>query len=89
MKLSLPEAEKKIFLQQNLSLLASKYGIDADKALIDQAKLWDNPTLITDQNIYAGGKWFAHGKDANGNQEGQIFIQVQQLIKTAASAASL
>jgi len=88
MKLSLPEAEK-IFLQQNLSLLASKYGIDADKALIDQAKLWDNPTLITDQNIYAGGKWFAHGKDANGNQEGQIFIQVQQLIKTAGKRGKL
>ena len=88
LNLSLPETEK-IFLEKNLSLLASKYGIDADKALIDQAKLWDNPTLITDQNVYAGGKWFAHGKDANGNQEGQIFIQIQQLIKTAGKRGKL
>ena len=52
LNLSLPETEK-IFLEKNLSLLASKYGINADKALIDQAKLWDNTTLITDENVYA------------------------------------
>ncbi len=81
-KLSLPEAEK-MFMEKNLSLLASKYNIDVNKALIEQAKLWDNPVLVTDQNIYAGNKFFAHGKDANGQVEGQYFIQIQQLIKTA------
>ena len=81
-KLSLPEAEK-MFMEKNLSLLASKYNIDVNKALIEQAKLVDNPVLVTDQNIYAGNKFFAHGKDANGQVEGQYFIQIQQLIKTA------
>jgi cobalt-zinc-cadmium efflux system outer membrane protein len=75
-RLSLPDAEK-IFLQKNLSLLAAKYNVDANKALIQQAKLWDNPYLVTDQNIY-DGKFFRHTSDA-----GQVYIQVQQLIRTA------
>jgi|KBSMisStandDraft_5_1062788.scaffolds.fasta_scaffold00044_18 cobalt-zinc-cadmium efflux system outer membrane protein len=86
--ISLPDAEK-IFFEKNLTLLAGKYNIDANKALIEQAKLWDNPFLITDQNIYADNKWFAHGKDVNGNPEGQFFIQVQQLIKTAGKRGKL
>lgn len=81
-RISLPEAEK-IFLQKNLSLLAAKYNIDINKALTEQAKLWDNPILVTDQNIYADHAFFAHGKDASGQLQGQYFIQVQQLIKTA------
>ena len=88
LSLSLPEAEK-IFFEKNLTLLAARYNIDANKALIDQAKLWDNPYLVTDQNIYANNKWFAHGKDANGNIEGQFFVQVQQLIKTAGKRGKL
>ena len=82
LRLCLPEAES-IFIKNNLSLLAAKYNIDANKALIEQAKLWDNPMLVTDQNIYANNQFFAHGKDANGQVTGQYFIQIQQLIKTA------
>lgn len=82
LRLSLSEAES-LFIKNNLSLLAAKYNIDANKALIEQAKLWDNPILVTDQNIYADNKFFAHGKDANGQVTGQYFIQIQQLIKTA------
>lgn len=74
--LSLPEAEK-IFLQKSLPLLAAKYNIDASKALVQQAKLWDNPVLVTDQNVY-DGKFFRHNAD-----NGQIYVQVQQLIRTA------
>lgn len=80
--LTLPEAEK-IFLQNNLAILAAKYNVDANKALIQQAKLWDNPMLITDQNIY-DGKFFRHNSDY-----GQVFIQVQQLIRTAGKRAKL
>lgn len=74
--LSIEEAEK-IFLQNNLELLASRYNIDANKALIQQAKLWDNPVLNTDQNIY-DGKFFQHNSNA-----GQVYVQVAQLIRTA------
>jgi cobalt-zinc-cadmium efflux system outer membrane protein len=86
-RLSLPEAER-IFLQKNLTLLAAKYNIDANKALIEQAKLWDNPVLSTDQNIYDGAKgdgaFFVHN-----STRGQIFIQVTQLIKTAGKRSKL
>jgi cobalt-zinc-cadmium efflux system outer membrane protein len=81
LRLSLQEAEK-IFLQKNLSLLAAKYNIDANKALIQQAKLWDNPMLNTDQNIYDGmkgdGKFFAHSAN-----RGTFYVQLTQLIRTA------
>lgn len=70
-----------LFLQQNLSLLANKYNIDINKALVDQAKVWDNPVLNTDQNVY-DGKFFRHTTE-NGQQYGQVYIQVQQLIRTA------
>ena len=75
-KLTLADAER-IFLQKNLSLLAEQYNIDINKALVEQARYWDNPVLNTDQNIY-DGKFFRHNKDF-----GQVYIQLQQLIKTA------
>ncbi len=78
---SLDEADKR-FLDSNLSLLAAHYNIDANRALIQQAKLWQNPLLSTDQNIYAGNHFFQHGKDYNGDPAGQVFIQLQQLIQT-------
>ncbi len=70
---------EQLFIQNNLTLLAAKYNIDVSKALIRQAKLWDNPVISTDQNIYdSQGKFFKH----DGNS-GQVYVQVMQLIKTA------
>ncbi len=42
--LRLNDAER-IFLDSNYQLLAQKYNIDAQKALIIQARLWPNPNL--------------------------------------------
>src|SRR5882724_6896585 len=81
-KLDLPQAEK-IFLQKNLSLLAAGYNININEALIKQAKLWDNPLLVTDQNIY-DGKFFRHD-----SENGQVYVQVQQLIRTAGKRTKL
>lgn len=78
--LNIPKAEE-IFLQKNLSLLSEQYNIDINKALVQQAKAWDNPVLNTDQNIY-DGKFFRHTTE-NGQHYGQVYIQVQQLIRTA------
>ncbi len=78
--LTVSRAEE-IFLQKNLSLLAEHYNIDIHKALIRQAKVWDNPVLNTDQNIF-DGKWFRHTSE-NGQAYGQVYIQVMQLIRTA------
>jgi len=75
-RLTLTEAEQ-VFLQKNLSLLAQQYNADISKALVQQAKYWDNPVLNTDQNMY-DGKFFRHNKDF-----GQVYVQLQQVIKTA------
>jgi cobalt-zinc-cadmium efflux system outer membrane protein len=78
LKVTFKEAEKS-FLDNNLSLLSQKYNVDAAQALVKQAKLWDNPVLSTDQNITdATHKYFDH----SGNN-GQILVQLSQLIKTA------
>ena len=82
LKITLQAAEK-IFLDSNLQLLAEHFNIQSAEALVAQAKKWDNPLLITDQNVYSNQHFFHHGKDAAGNEDGQIFAQVQQLIKTA------
>lgn len=82
LSLTLAQAEQQ-FLHNNLTLLAGHYNVDVNRALIDQARVWDNPVLTTDQNIYADGKFLRHGKDLYGQPQGQIFIQVQQLIRTA------
>ncbi len=75
---------EKLFLEKNLQLVAKQYDIEADKALIQQAKLWNNPTLNTDQNVYSNNKWFEHGTDPVTNAPyGQYYVQLQQLIKTA------
>ena len=79
---SLNDIDKR-FLDSNLNLLAAHYNVDANRALIQQAKLWQNPILSTDQNIYANNQFFQHGKDIYGNPTGQVFVQLQQLIQTA------
>ncbi|MFD0793050.1 TolC family protein [Mucilaginibacter litoreus] len=78
LRITSKEAEK-LFINNNLELLAQKYNVDASQALVKQAKLWDNPTLSTDQNITdAGKKFFDH---SNGG--GQILVQLSQVFKTA------
>lgn len=83
LRLSLPDAEKR-FIDSNLQLLAAHYNIDAQKALVQQAKLWDNPILSTDQVVSAGGQFLPYSKKLDdGTSMGQYSIQLQQLIYTA------
>jgi len=81
LSLNFQDAEKQ-FLTNNLQLLAQKYNIESNKALIAQAKLWDNPVLSTDQNIYDGGskKFFYHNSNLG---QGQVFVQLSQVFQTA------
>lgn len=85
---TIQQAEKR-FIDSNYLLLAANYNVDAQKALIQQAKLWDNPVLNTDQVIAANGKFFPYGKNPDGSYSGQYYIQVQQLIKTAGKRGKL
>jgi cobalt-zinc-cadmium efflux system outer membrane protein len=78
LRISFKDAEK-LFLENNLSLLAQKYNVNASQALVQQAGLWDNPVLATDQNITDNSKKFFYH---NGNM-GQVFVQLSQLIRTA------
>lgn len=89
LRLGVKQAER-IFLEKNLQLIAKQYNIEANKALILQAKLWDNPVLNTDQNVYSNSKFFEHGTDlVTGAPIGQYYIQLQQLIKTAGKRGKL
>lgn len=78
MRVELADVEQ-LFLQQNLPLLAQKYNIEASKAAIIQAKLFENPELSLEQNIYNSntGRYFETGR------QGQNVVQLQQLFHLA------
>ncbi len=82
LRLEIKQAEK-MFLDNNLQLLAQHYNIQSSQALVEQARKWENPVLNTDQNVYSNHQFFQHGTDASGNPQGEVYAQVQQLIKTA------
>lgn len=86
--ISLQQAETR-FLDSNFLLLAGHYNVDAQNALIEQAKVWDNPTLNMDKVMAANGQFLPHGKNPDGTYNGQYFVQVQQLIKTAGKRGKL
>lgn len=77
-QLSLQKAEQ-IFISRNLTLIAERYNIDIAQAQVTQARVWDNPTLSLEQNIYnrLNGKYFDVGK------EGEAGIEIEQIIQIA------
>jgi len=85
LKVKLPELEQ-LFLQNNLSLIAQNYNIQSSKALIDQAKYWDNPNFSFSTNVYDDltNKFFSHNESI-----GSYDVQLQQLIKTAGKRGKL
>ncbi|WP_246228564.1 TolC family protein [Paraflavitalea devenefica] len=76
LRITLQEAEQQ-FLQNNLSLLAAKYDMSIAQAQIIQAKLYNNPTLSVNGNIYNPDQ---HKVFDISNKTGQYDIQLQQLI---------
>lgn len=78
-RITLPEAEEQ-FVQKNLSLLAEKYNIDIAKAQVIQAKLYNNPTLSLNGNIY--NPQLRKVFDVS-NKTGQYDIGIQQVIRLA------
>ncbi len=53
LRLTLPEAEQ-MFLDSNLQLLAQRYNIDAQQALVVQAHLYPNPNFGITHGLYSG-----------------------------------
>ena len=54
-----------LFLKQNLSLIAARYDMDIAQAQVLQARLFENPVISLEQNVYnrLNGKYFDMGKD--------------------------
>jgi cobalt-zinc-cadmium efflux system outer membrane protein len=52
LKVDLFHAEK-MFIDSNLQLLAQRYNIDANEALVLQAKLWPNPNFSIGHTLYS------------------------------------
>jgi len=77
-QLTLPDAEQR-FVQNNLALLAQQYNVSAAEAQIQQAKLWDNPTISLEQNTYNP----ATRKHFDVTRTGESIVQVQQLFAIA------
>jgi len=77
-KISINQAEE-IFFKKNLLLLAARFNVDASKAATVQAKLWSNPNIAIEQNIYNQytKRWL--DVTSSGNTE----VQIQQLILIA------
>src|ERR1700757_4863853 len=74
--LSLHDAEK-MFLDSNLLLLAQKYNVSAQKALIYQAKLIPNPNFSISHGLYSGtlNQFFPTGNnDETAAQLSQLIL---------------
>lgn len=76
--LTLKEAEQR-FLERNLSLIAERYNVDMAQAQVLQAKLFENPVISLEQNVYnrLNGKYFDFGK------EGEAVVEIEQVIHLA------
>lgn len=77
-RISLQQAEQ-MFAQNNLRLLAAKFNIDASRAAIVQAQLWNNPIITIEQNVYNSNTKRYFDVGIEGNTE----IQVLQLFLLA------
>jgi cobalt-zinc-cadmium efflux system outer membrane protein len=83
LRLTLNDAER-MFLDSNLQLLAQRYNIDAEQALVIQARLWPNPNLSIDQGplipIYDPTSQYPH---SNFFYHNELSAGISQLILLA------
>jgi len=84
--ISLSDAEDQ-FMKNNYGLLAQKYNVDANKALIRQANLINNPNIYYEQSIHNpySGKLFptAKGTLGDASTQGEFIIQYNWLFSVA------
>lgn len=75
-----------IFLKKNFQLLAQKYNISMAEASIIQARLWNNPVLNYENVLYNPNR---HRFFDYSGQNGEMMMQIQQLILTAGKRSKL
>jgi cobalt-zinc-cadmium efflux system outer membrane protein len=73
------EAAEDTFLLRNYQLLAQRYRVDADQALVQQARLWSNPSFNTTWGFGTTDKI----QPFYGGNGGQTAYSVDQLITLA------
>jgi outer membrane protein, heavy metal efflux system len=75
LRITLRQADS-IFLKNNYSLLAASMGVQAQEAQVIQARIYPNPIITAEVNVYDpdNNKYFHTG------QTGQKFFQIEQLI---------
>lgn len=92
LRLTLPQAEAQ-FLQKNFVLLAQKYNVNIAEAAVQQAKLWYNPNLFVETNLYNGfsGRLLPYGKNTDlCNPTAGVFnVQVQQIVSLTKQRSKL
>lgn len=78
LSLRMEEADS-IFLQHNFALLAQRYQVNADQAMVRQAKLWDNPNFSTE----LGMRSITHPKFLDVGKNGEVAYNIEQVIQIA------
>lgn len=74
-----PRQADSLFINQNLSLLAAKYNVDINKVLVKQEKIWDNPSIGLELNLYNPDKRRVFDVGTGG----QKIVSIEQVIKIA------
>lgn len=84
--ISLAQAEEQ-FIKNNYQLLAQKYNVDAAKAMVRQAGLFNNPNIYYENSIYNrySGKYFPTETGTWGNYatQGEFVVQYNWLFNIA------
>lgn len=78
LQLSLKQADS-IFLKNNLELLAQRYQIESDAALVQQARLWNNPSLEAEVSLNS----VKQPRFLSGAAGQQMTYQLEQVIRLA------
>lgn len=68
-----------LFVQNSLILLAEKYSVDAKQFLVQQERLWNNPTISAEVSAY---NWDTQ-KAVDVGQKGEKIFTAQQLVLLA------
>ncbi|HEV7382173.1 MAG TPA: TolC family protein [Dyadobacter sp.] len=92
LRLSLAQAQEQ-FIKKNFVLIAQKFNVNIAEAGVQQARLWYNPNLFVETNLYNGytHKVLPYGKqtDLVNPTGGVINIQLQQVLSLTASRSKL
>lgn len=92
LRLTLEQAQEQ-FVRKNFALIAQKFNVNLAEAAVEQAKLWYNPNLFVETNLYNGytNKLLPYGKQSDlVNPTGGVFnIQLQQVLSLTASRSKL